>query len=999
MAPTQLLRTRLLDPLCSGRLGIVEAGGGYGKSVLGEQLSSRLGAPTARLSLRPRDADPAQFPVSLLQSLRAARLSDLAASLDGRAEVSAAVGSFLQALAVTQEPVLVLVDDAHYLQGAASAALDRLFDELPAPHRILVLGRSVPLSARRAGDGAGVTRLSGDDLSFSPEEIERYLFDVGGLRISDFAIATIRRATGGWPAAVALWAKALASSGDAEATVETLAAQRAGLGRLVESLLGNLNPGEVDMAYQLAHLPLLSPEATAAITGLPDLYSGIEEAGLPLVEAGRGWARIADPVAEHLMGKRPLAAAVARRAGQVYERNGEDGAAISTLLAAGLGAEAADVIARLSPLRRSGVGAAGLRAYVAELPDAVLSERPEVWLQSARASDSDGHWADRTHALQRAEEAAQSGGDLGRGRPLLHEIRAEQAFDHLREGRLDEAGRLAEVILAESGEGEHGARSRALACAGRLKALRARSDEAFEEATRLLQRAAASARRAGDDRWTAGVLLRLAEDALRERCQYGDALAAIEEALHLLAGSARGRALALSSRCDTLLEMGRVDEAEAGIAESMHLGRIMHDSAVIAYAAWTEIELAVIVGDQRRLTSAIENCEQHRHDWFSGFSGLGFLTDAADALDRLALHDAAAGYLERARSRRHQDERQFAVAEACIAARSGDPARGRLLIRQALDHPGLSPRRRWRLQLLDAWAAFASGDERAGRLAAQVFDSCLDLGWPQLPLVREQAVAEALLPLALAAGSYSARGLSETSRVMRLRCLGEVVLTRRGHVLELPSGRPTLAVMAVVATGGSMHAEQLIDLLWPEADLDVGRGRLRNVLSRVKGAADGLLERQGDVVRLASEVEVDLTEFEAGARQALALEPTDADRAGAVARDAAALYRGPAFRDARYESWAVSARERARSLYLRLLDLLARDAERHEQVDEAVRLLEQAIEVEPYDEDRYAKAANLLRSQGRIGSARTMLQRCRSALEELGMEPTLAEWEGWAQGR
>lgn len=585
----------------------------------------------------------------------------------------------------------------------------------------------------------------------------------------------------------------------------------------------------------------------------------------------------------------------------------------------------------------------------------------------------------------------------GRGRRLLNEILAEQAFDHLREGRLDRARELADQVLARSGPDEHAARSRALACAGRLQALTARSDAHFEAATRLLERAAGSARLAGDDRWTAGVLLRLAEDALRERCQYSQALTATEEALQLLAGTARGRALAITARADTLLEMGRVDEAEAAVAECAKLGRLIHDGAVVAYSAWSEIELAVLLGDRRRLLSAVQNCEQNRQDWFSGFSGLGFLTDAADALDRSGLHEEALGYLERARPRRHQDERQFAVAEALIAARSGEPALGRLLISHVLDQPGLSPRRRWRLALLDAWAAHAGGDPNAGSAAAKVFDACLDMGWPQLPMLKERTVAEALLPLAVAAGSFSARVLSEGTGRTSVRCLGDFMVRRGGRALDLPPGRPTAAVMAVVAAGGALHAEQLIDLLWPEAGPDAGRGRLRNVMSRLKAVADGLLERQGDMVRLGPHVEVDVPEFEEQARQALAVEALEPDRAGALARAAAALYRGPALRDVRYEAWAVGVRERSRSLYLRLLDLLARDAERHEQFDEAVRRLEQAIEVEPYDEDRYAKAANLLCSQGRMGSARALLERCRAALGELGMAPTSKDWGPWSQ--
>jgi hypothetical protein len=151
--------------------------------------------------------------------------------------------------------------------------------------------------------------------------------------------------------------------------------------------------------------------------------------------------------------------------GDVYQSYGEDEAAISTLLAGSLMAETADVIGRLSPARRNGVGAAGIRSFVTELPDGVLEAHPEVWLQSARASDADGHWADRAHALQRAESAARAGSD----QPDMR--------------------------------------------------------------------------------------------------HYGEALAAIEEARQLMGGNARGRAMALTWRSDTLLEVARVEEAEAGITE------------------------------------------------------------------------------------------------------------------------------------------------------------------------------------------------------------------------------------------------------------------------------------------------------------------------------------------------------------------------------------------------------------------------------------------------
>ncbi len=602
----------------------------------------------ARLGLRARHSDPALVPAALARSLRSARLSDLAAATEGLTDLEAAVETLLTVLGYTPDPVLVVVDDAHFLQGAGAEFLERLVEGTPAPHRLMVLGRSIPETLGGPGLESEVSRLSPEDLRFEAEEVEQLMSRMFGFGLSDSAVETVVRATGGWPAAVALWARALDSEDDPEAAVGRLAAQRAGLGTLVERLIGALGPEKAAMSCQLAHLPLLSPEAVAEVSGMPDMYREMEEAGLPFVESRPGWSRFADPVARHLAAKQPFDPAIARRGAEAYEKRGEDSAAISTLLAGGLAREAAKLIAGLSTECRDAVGGAEIRAAVEQIPDSVLKDRPEAWLQVARACDTDGRWAERARALERAEHAvcSQSGHDR---QALLREIRAERAYDDLREGRPDEAGQVAESVLLDSGDGEHMARSRALVCIGRLRTLNAGSDEAFEAATDLFTEAAAAARRAGDDHWTFAVLLRSSEDVYRERCMYNEALAAVDEALRYIGTHTRGRALALISRCDSLIELGRTDEAEANLSESAEFGSRLHDTGLIAYSSWSEMELAVQLDDRRRLLAAIERCEQNRGDWFSGFSGVGFLTDAADALDRVGLRAAALRYLEQAR--------------------------------------------------------------------------------------------------------------------------------------------------------------------------------------------------------------------------------------------------------------------------------------------------------------------------------------------------------------
>jgi ATP/maltotriose-dependent transcriptional regulator MalT len=118
----QVARARLTDRLTAARVALVEAPSGYGKSVLASQLRQALGIATAYVPIGPPDRDPAVLVASLRRALAGARLSDLLAAT-GAAEPAAWIERLLDALAETGDPVLLVLDDAHHLQGATVAEL------------------------------------------------------------------------------------------------------------------------------------------------------------------------------------------------------------------------------------------------------------------------------------------------------------------------------------------------------------------------------------------------------------------------------------------------------------------------------------------------------------------------------------------------------------------------------------------------------------------------------------------------------------------------------------------------------------------------------------------------------------------------------------------------------------------------------------------------------------------------------------------------------------
>jgi DNA-binding SARP family transcriptional activator len=334
-------------------------------------------------------------------------------------------------------------------------------------------------------------------------------------------------------------------------------------------------------------------------------------------------------------------------------------------------------------------------------------------------------------------------------------------------------------------------------------------------------------------------------------------------------------------------------------------------------------------------------------------------------------------------------ERPVRVFGAALLARSGDPAEADRVIAQTLADYDLEPQERWPLWLLRAYAAYRRGDPETGRLAAAAFDLCLELGHPDGPLRREPAAARVLLPLAVAAGSRSAPALGVAEGILSVTLLGRFEIRRGGALVELPPGRPARAVRAVAAAGGQLHAEQLIEILWPDTEPEAGRNRLRNLLSRLRAAAGGVLARADEKIIFPNGCAIDAVVFETQARAAAAARSAgNVSRALGLARSAVSRYGGELLPDDRYADWASIPRERLKGLHTELLDLLAEDAAGRGDVDEAVRLLRRATEAEPHDEDRYLRLARLLASQGRTGSALGTLERARGRLAELGVPPS-----------
>ena len=219
-----------------------------------------------------------------------------------------------------------------------------------------------------------------------------------------------------------------------------------------------------------------------------------------------------------------------------------------------------------------------------------------------------------------------------------------------------------------------------------------------------------------------------------------------------------------------------------------------------------------------------------------------------------------------------------------------------------------------------------------------------------------------------------------------LRLLGDTVLVVDGEERRLGDDLADRAVCIVALARGGIHDEQLAEALWPDGDPVVGRNRLRNVLLRVRQRHGPVIERRGRSVALADDVSVDVHEFERLVEELFTLDDGgDAERIG---RQALELHRGELCPVHPFEPWASAPRDAVRARWLVLADHMAHLVWQRGDVAGSIAITEQAIAVDPWDEDRYLDAVERLAAVDRPAAARSLLGRCVRACDELGVAPS-----------
>ncbi len=975
----QVERQRLLAPLVAGPVVAIGAPSGYGKTVLAEQLLERWALPTVRWTARPT-AGPRVSAGDLLDGLRrgARREGLLGMSFSMTAATPAAGLDALLDFLVSTPPVAVHLDDAHLLDRDAAMLVADLAAGLPATSRLVVGHR--PGKHLDALERLSVVKAVGvDEMAMDADEIALIVRHATGAEPDVGMVADLQSLTAGWPAAVALAAHRLRQQ--PTWNPDTRAAGPGILAGLVEAIIGDRR----ELYSRLAVPPLLD-RRIVGLLGDTDAWDALQTDGPPM-HADPPWWTFPDSV------RAAIEVAVGRPAGlddsalvaigERYVAHGE----ISAVVDLAVTAERPDVLVRVLGQCHwtdlEAAGAASLTPWIGMASGVDPERAARFGVVVARALETErpdlqGPLLDELVGL------AASGAV---GEELARAISAEDLRRRTTPGAAREIVAAATAALRDVPQREVVTTGRLHLTAGHAASmLSTPSDKVV--AAQHLRRAAELFAVAKEHRWQAAALGRLGYHVLFHKGRYREADDVLRDALSLLPAGDRSRGWWLAYHAEVLDHLGHRLDALATAREAIAIGERLRDRNVRANGHWTLAWISGHQGDLAGVREAMAAVEAARPAFLDSYSGIDFYGSMVDHLVACGDVEAARRSLERVRSHPMAGNYRAAVsmAEARWEAVVGDPRRALAILDEIGDDVGTQPNTDWVRHVERAIAAARLGDRAGARRSADAaFSVCASFGVPDLPLRLERSLVAQLD--SLLDGGLDVRSADHAPepglppRPADVIVLGGFAVRRGAEDVAPPPGLPTVVVQ-LLAVRGATNVERLIDELWPDADAATGRARLRNLLHRIRSSAGDIVERRGSSLALAEGVTVDRDLFEAAADAAYRAED---HRRPALARRAVSLYTGELLPDELYTTWITSARHRLHHRYLDLLDIVADAAERSGAIDEAISVLQQALDASPTDAERALRIVRLCRRQSRSAAAQAAAALCIAALEDLDL--------------
>ena len=464
-------RPRLIERLhegLHGKLMLISAPAGFGKTTLISAWLATEERPAAWLSLDEADSDPTRFLVYFIVALQtiAPHLGEgvLGMLLSPQPPpTESLLTTLLNEIATIPDNFVLVLDDYHVINATAvDQALTFLLERLPPQMHLVITTREDPqISLARLRARGHMTELRATDLRFTPTEAAGFLNQVMGLSLSVEDVTALEARTEGWIAGLQLAAIALQGHEDTTNFIKSftgkhhfvmdylLAEVLQQQSARVQTFL--LRTSILDrLCGPLCDAVLLEPSASG-----PETLEYLEQANLFIVplDHERRWYRYHHLFADLLRQRLGHSLSPGEikelhiRASEWYKQNG----LMLDALHHALKAEAFEQAARLAEdvwqsMDRTFQSAAWL-GWVRKIPHAVVSVRPTLCVLLARTYAYVGDLDSSEAYLKNAEHALAGSTVQEELKHLQGTIALVRATNAQNQGNLVETVKYAELAI------------------------------------------------------------------------------------------------------------------------------------------------------------------------------------------------------------------------------------------------------------------------------------------------------------------------------------------------------------------------------------------------------------------------------------------------------------------------------------------------------------------------------------------------------------------------
>jgi DNA-binding SARP family transcriptional activator/TolB-like protein len=246
-------------------------------------------------------------------------------------------------------------------------------------------------------------------------------------------------------------------------------------------------------------------------------------------------------------------------------------------------------------------------------------------------------------------------------------------------------------------------------------------------------------------------------------------------------------------------------------------------------------------------------------------------------------------------------------------------------------------------------------------------------------------------------------GMSQTPQALSqlaIYLFGQARMQVDGRLIEerLWTRRKSKSLVKILALSPNhqLHREQLMELLWPEAEPELAANNLHKALHAARRVLEPELKAGPDsaflltldqmiCLRAPELLWIDAEEFRRLADIALRQQEIDAHRA------ALGLYTGELLEEDRYEDWAATSREQLHLLAQKLIASLARLYESAGNLTQAIENYRRLLEFDKLNEEAHRNLMRTYSLAGQRSLALQQFQACRLILQnELQAAPESA---------